>query len=614
MSIGARILIIEDEAIVADDLRSKVSALGYRVIETTSSGEEALQVARDHRPDLVLLDITLSGKMTGLQTAAQLTKLYDIPVVYVTAHSDKETVKQATIAGHYGYVLKPFSERDLGIQMDIALYKSETAKTLRANEERWQLALAGSTDGIFDWDIARHTVFLSSRWKEIRGYTDDEIGQDENEWSSRIHPDDSSMVMQTVQQYLDKKIPRYECQYRTRCKSGAYLWIIDRGMAVWDQEGRPVRMVGSETDITERKRAEDALRAKEHELELIVNHSPFLLTHCTRDLRYQFVSRAYADMVGRTAEEIAGQRLVDVLGEAGFETIRPYVDQVLKGETVTYQADISFPQRGIRSLHVNYTPNLDAAGHVSGWVASMLDLTERNQAERQLRESESRFRNMADSAPVLIWMADTTKQCTWFNEPWLRFTGRTMEQELGDGWAQGVHPDDLERCLSMYTSRFDAREPFEMEYRLRRHDGEYRWVSDHGIARYGESGEFLGYIGSCIDVTERRHAEDALKTIALLPSQNPFPVLRIDKAGILLYMNPASSGLLQQLHLVVGNHVSADLTQQVQASLQTSQVTKKEVAINSRLYLVTITPVCDEGYANLYWTDITERNAEAETL
>jgi PAS domain-containing protein len=153
-----------------------------------------------------------------------------------------------------------------------------------------------------------------------------------------------------------------------------------------------------------------------------------------------------------------------------------------------------------------------------------------------------------------------------------------------------------------------------MEYRLRRHDGEYRWVLDHGIARYGESGEFLGYIASCIDVTERRQAEDALKAIALLPSQNPFPVLRIDKAGILLYMNPASSKLLQQLNLVVGNRVSEDLTRAVQASLHTSHVTKREVAIRSRFYLVTITPVCEEGYANLYWTDIRERKAQEHAL
>ena len=129
---------------------------------------------------------------------------------------------------------------------------------------------------------------------------------------------------------------------------------------------------------------------------------------------------------------------------------------------------------------------------------------------------------------------------------------------------------------------------------------------DHGIPRFAESGEFVGYIGSCIDVTERRQAQEALEAIALLPSQNPFPVLRIDKTGKLLYMNPASSRLLEELNLTVGNPVSDGLIQPVHASLENARVTKIEVPIGAQSYLVTISPVRDEGYANLYWMDITD--------
>jgi DNA-binding NarL/FixJ family response regulator len=137
------IIIVEDEAIVAEDLTKKVSALEYRVLATACTGEEALQLAETHHPELVMLDLTLAGKLDGIETAKQLYTLHQIPVVYVTAHSDRETVKRANMAGHFGYVLKPFSERDLAIQLDIALYKSQTTKALRENEERWQLALAG---------------------------------------------------------------------------------------------------------------------------------------------------------------------------------------------------------------------------------------------------------------------------------------------------------------------------------------------------------------------------------------------------------------------------------------------------------------------------------------
>src|SRR5262249_2940964 len=132
-------------------------------------------------------------------------------------------------------------------------------------------------------------------------------------------------------------------------------------------------------------------------------------------------------------------------------------------------------------------------------------------SEAALRESEVRFRTVADSAPVLIWMSAVDKLCTFFNKPWLNFTGRTMEQEMGNGWAEGVHPDDLQRCLKTYTEAFDARQPFVMQYRLRRHDGEYRWLKDDGVPRHDAKGNFTGYIGSCVDVTESINNERALR-------------------------------------------------------------------------------------------------------
>ncbi|MBC8077794.1 MAG: response regulator, partial [Chloroflexales bacterium] len=140
--------------------------------------------------------------------------------------------------------------------------------------------------------------------------------------------------------------------------------------------------------------------------------------------------------------------------------------------------------------------------------------SQREQAINALLESEERFRAMADSAPVLLWMAGTDGLCTFFNQAWLGFTGRSIEQEVGEGWAEGVHPDDYRRCMDTYRMAFNARQSFEMEYRLQRHDGAFRWLVDVGTPRLAPDGSFVGYIGSCIDITERKRIEDEQRFLA----------------------------------------------------------------------------------------------------
>jgi PAS domain S-box-containing protein len=138
--------------------------------------------------------------------------------------------------------------------------------------------------------------------------------------------------------------------------------------------------------------------------------------------------------------------------------------------------------------------------------------SELRKSEKALRESEERFRLVADTVPVMIWMSGPDKLCNYVNKSWLDFTGRPLEAGAG-GWAEEVHPDDSNRCLQTYTEAFDRRESFELQYRLRRHDGEYRWVLDKGVPRFNSDGTFAGYIGSCIDITDRKLAEESLATI-----------------------------------------------------------------------------------------------------
>ena len=208
------------------------------------------------------------------------------------------------------------------------------------------------------------------------------------------------------------------------------------------------------------------------------------------------------------SDELTYERLLTVAHPDDRERVGEVFDGAIKAGGVLA---VEF-----RVAHTDASPRwIVARGHVDDGRMSgaSVDITERKLAENRLRESESRFRTVADSAPVLIWMSGVDNGCTFFNKPWLDFTGRTMEQELGDGWARGVHPDDREACLDAYTRASEKRQPFSVQYRLRRHDGEYRWLADTGVPRYDSDGSFAGFVGSCLDITERLWAEERFRQV-----------------------------------------------------------------------------------------------------
>jgi PAS domain S-box-containing protein len=153
-------------------------------------------------------------------------------------------------------------------------------------------------------------------------------------------------------------------------------------------------------------------------------------------------------------------------------------------------------------------------------LGRLRDQLEKRVAERtaELQESEERFRTMADAAPVMIWVAGTDKLGIFVNKRWLEFTGRSMDEELGTGWTEGIHPDDFQRCYSTYSSSFDERQAFQMEYRLRRADGEYRWILDRGNPRFAANGVFAGYLGSCVDITDLKQDHDKMVAVQKLES------------------------------------------------------------------------------------------------
>ncbi|HEX8472698.1 MAG TPA: PAS domain S-box protein [Pyrinomonadaceae bacterium] len=309
----------------------------------------------------------------------------------------------------------------------------------------------------------------------------------------------------------------------------AYFFIVPVhslriGFEGWLQVGVFLLVASLISYLTEKsKRAESAAQSNRERLSTTLRSIGDAVITTDAEGRVTFMNPVAQNMTGWRETEAQGRQLSEVFRIVNEETRdlmdSPVATVLEKGTVVGLANHTLLLAKDGREIPVEDSgaPIVDARGRITGVVLVFHDVTEKRRAEQSLRESEDRFRIMADHAPVLIWVAGTDKLCYFFNKTWLEFTGRTSEQEFGDGWMEGVHPDDFERCLRVYTTNFDARRSFAAEYRLRRHDGEYRWVLSNGVPRFSPDGSFIGFIGSCIDISDRKLTEEKLD--ALLASE-----------------------------------------------------------------------------------------------
>jgi len=247
--------------------------------------------------------------------------------------------------------------------------------------------------------------------------------------------------------------------------------------------------------------------------QLVENICEVFFVRDHKDNKILYVSPAYEKIWGRSCSSLYENPLdfTEAIHPEDRDRIIANITAQISGKPYEQEYRILRPDGEVRWIWSRAFPLKNELGEVYRITGIAQDITLAKQASQALRESEERFRTMADSAPVLIWMADTDAVCTFFNQAWLDFTGRTQEQELGNGWTENIHCEDKERCLNTYLSAFNARQCFQIEYRLRRADGEYRWLLDKGMPRFTPNGNFAGYIGCCIDITELKQTNEELE-------------------------------------------------------------------------------------------------------
>ncbi|HBG21346.1 MAG TPA: hypothetical protein DDY32_19290 [Desulfobulbaceae bacterium] len=340
---------------------------------------------------------------------------------------------------------------------------------------------------------------VNGAWQAVLGFSEEELLA--VPFLDFLHPDDKKNTLAQINRQLaGESTIRFSNRYRH--KNGSYLWFE------WHATPAVANLLFAVArDVTEKKKNEEALRELKELNEYIVQtmNEGVVLTDSTGIVT--FINPELAALLGYGPKELVGRLWLDFV-PPDQQAIGRAADERRKNlQADRYEIVLQRKDGERLPVLVGGTPRLDARGQLDGTLGVFTDITGRKQVEEALRESEQNFKTLSDTGMALIWTSGIDKLCNYFNKIWLEFTGRTLEQEKGKSWGEGVHPDDMQGCLDIYVGAFDRQEEFSMVYRLRRHDGEYRWLLDKGCPRYNSQGAFVGYIGHCLDVTELKLAE-----------------------------------------------------------------------------------------------------------
>ncbi|MBD2064941.1 PAS domain S-box protein [Funiculus sociatus GB2-A5] len=380
---------------------------------------------------------------------------------------------------------------------------------LRESEERWHLALRGNNDGIWDWNIKTNQVFLSARWKEMLGYEDDEIANHFDEWIGRVHPDDVDWVRQLCQDHLDKKIPFYVAESRLRCKDGTYKWILNRGQALWDETGNPVRMTGSHTDISDRKLGEAALAASEAKFRSLIQNSSDIITIIDADGVMQYQSPSVEIILGYKSEELIGKRYFDFVDPEKINYVKNNLSNLIENSDLAVSIEYRYQHKnGYWRYLSSRCTNLFADPAVGGIVVNSRDITGRKTAEEALRQSEERFRNIVENTNDWVWEKDINNAYTYVNPKVKDILGYEPDEILGKRLFEFMTPSEAERFAQLMDYFTSLRQPFsQLEKTLLHKDGHEVILGTSGSPVFDHQGVFQGYRGIARDITLAKQAE-----------------------------------------------------------------------------------------------------------
>jgi PAS domain S-box-containing protein len=399
--------------------------------------------------------------------------------------------------------------------------RAEKAEAVRRTNERMELAVRGSNVGIWELDMPdgdfRHgRGYYVNFWEQL-GFAPSSSPTDVESGMASVHPEDRDLLETAIRRYLTGETNAFEIENRVRHKDGSDRWMLTRGVAVRDAEGKPNRFVGIAVDITDRKRAEEALAQERHLLvasekrfRTFVDHAAdgFFLQE-QETARVLDVNRRACESLGYTRDELIGMTPLDFDADVTPALIEGRIRKLFSGEMIAFESRHRRKDGTVFPVEIRGKAFWEGS---RGFIVSLVrDMTERKWAEQAVRESEERFRTLAESLPHMVWTCEPDGTPDYLNARHTEFTGLTLDQLRGRDWRLNLHPEDGARVHEMFSRSIVTGARFEAEYRVRRADGAFRWQLGKVLALRDDSGRITKWFGSSMDIDDQKRAQEALR-------------------------------------------------------------------------------------------------------
>lgn len=329
---NARVLIVEDEPIIVKSLENRLTKAGYNIIGSAASGEEAIQLAQQYKPNIILMDINLSSKMTGIEAAEEIHKFMNIPVIYLTSYNDEHTFQKAKVTNPFAYLNKPFDGEQLQRVLDLTLLNFNITNQLEQTRKRYEIALEAGNTAIWEILISTNEIYYDRNLRTLFGYEEYELSNQMMDWYYLIHPEDLSFVQEIFNALINGNESSYKLEYRIIRKNRTVGWVSTQINLIRSENNSPERLIGATTDITERKLSEQALKKSEEKFRSTFESAGIGMAIIGPDTRFTKVNKSFCNMMGYSSIEFLQFYFDDISVLEDYGTIKQIIDKLLTGK------------------------------------------------------------------------------------------------------------------------------------------------------------------------------------------------------------------------------------------------------------------------------------------